>query len=85
MEFPYRDQQHMTYNLIVQELQTQLDDNGHIIKLFKQIIGHCKLPNAVDKQDQYHVLPNGQKVSKRTSNGWDLEIKWSNGQLVGSS
>ena len=79
VEFPNRDQQDVTYNLIVQNLQTQLIEDRHAIKLFKQIIGHCKLPNAINKQDQHQLLPTGWKVSKRTLASWDLEVEWLDG------
>ncbi|KAL7581422.1 hypothetical protein ACA910_022004 [Epithemia clementina (nom. ined.)] len=47
-------------------------------KLFKGIVAHRRLNNAVDKADQYRQVGN-KRVKKKTTAGWEVEIEWREG------
>ena len=73
VKFQDIDQWDVTYKLIVQNLHLKLDDEGNIIKMFKQIINHCKLNNAVTSK----ISSGRQQVGKRYINEllWDRTLK----------
>ena len=78
VEFPDGDQQELTYNNIVQHLYSQVDAEGNQYFLYKDIINHRKTRSAVEKKDQYKKT--GNNISKkRTTAGWELEVKWKDG------
>jgi hypothetical protein len=47
--------------------------------LFKEIFNHQRNKNALDKEDAYRTLSNGSRVPKKSTAGWDFEIKWKDG------
>ena len=45
----------------------------------KEITGHNKQHNAIDKKDGYYKSHNGNLVPKRTTRGWDFCVEWADG------
>ena len=78
VEFQDGEQVDISYNTIAEHLYSQVDADGNQYQIFKEIIGHRKGKNAVDKADQY-TYHNGKKSKKKTTTGWDLEIEWKDG------
>ena len=78
VEFHDGEWKDIGYNILVEHLHSQMDDEGNIYKLFCGIIGHCKKAGAVDKANQYRQVGNKQ-VKKKTLAGWDIEVEWVDG------
>ena len=67
------------YNVVAKHLFSQVDEEGNQYRLFKEIISHRKGPKAIDEADQYRPGRSGNAAKKKTTAGWDLEIKWVDG------
>ena len=48
VEFPDGEQKDIGYNVVAEHLHSEMDDEGHVYKLFRGIIGHRKKAGAVD-------------------------------------
>jgi hypothetical protein len=78
VQFPDGDEKDFAYNILAEHLYSQIDSEGNQHQLFNGIINHRKNSNALDKTDQYRIN-NGKRTKKKTTTGWDLEIKWKDG------
>lgn len=78
IRFPDGDEMDVSYNTIAEHLFSQVDEEGNQYQLFKEIIGHRKNKQAVEKADQYRTK-NGKQAKKQTTAGWDLEVEWADG------
>ena len=68
----------VAYNVIVEHLFSQVDEDGNQYQLFQEIVGHRKTKRAIDKTNQYRST-NGKTTKKQMTAGWDLEVKWADG------
>ena len=68
-----------TANVIAESLYSQIDDQGRQFAIMKEIVGHRKNGDAVDREDGFVVSKNGNQVPKRTTKGWELAIEWKDG------
>jgi hypothetical protein len=66
-------------NVIAENLFSQVDSEGHQYVLMKEISEHRKDKTAVPKSEGWIEMPNGQKVRKRTTRGWQLLVEWKEG------
>jgi hypothetical protein len=78
VEYSDGEQREVLYNILSENLFSQIDKEGNQYRLFKCIVNHRKSQRAVDKANQYCVI-NGQKYMKKTTAGWDLEVEWKHG------
>jgi hypothetical protein len=44
--------------------------------LLHEITDHQKTKDAVPKEDGFIVMPNGRKMQKCTTKGWELLVEW---------
>jgi hypothetical protein len=80
VKFPDGEQKDIAYNMLAGHLYSQVDKDGNQYRLFKEIINHRKKELAVEKSDQYRIDKwSGRSENKKTTTGWDLEVKWKDG------
>ncbi|KAL7570573.1 hypothetical protein ACA910_017625 [Epithemia clementina (nom. ined.)] len=61
-----------TANIIVENIYSQADSEGHYHNVLLEIIDHQANNSAVSKDDGYTVSSNGNRVPKVTTKGWRL-------------
>jgi hypothetical protein len=66
-------------NVIVENLYSQVDDEGHSHLLMKEITDHRKDRTALDQQNGFTMSRNGNRVTKRTTKGWQHLVEWRDG------
>ena len=50
--------------------------------LLHEIVGHRKDGTALSKEDGFQRIGRGgNKIPKRTTKGWQLELEWKNGTI----
>jgi hypothetical protein len=69
----------MFANTIAENIYTQVDAEGRHFVLLNEIVDHQLTSEAVQLQDGFIVMPNGRKMPKRTTKGWELLIEWKDG------
>jgi hypothetical protein len=71
-------------NIIAANLYAQLDEEGRKthISLLKEIVDHWKTKDAIEKQNGFTVAQYGARIPKRTTRGWELCVKWRNGDTT---
>ena len=78
VRFPDGEEKDISYNILAEHLYSQMDSEGNQYRLFNALIGHRKRSSAVSKADGYRIV-NGNKVKKRTTTRWDIEVEWRDG------
>jgi hypothetical protein len=69
----------MFANSIAENIYSQVDDEGRHFVLLKDIVDHRALADAITIQEGFMTMPNGQKVPKQTTKGWELLVEWKDG------
>lgn len=79
VRFPDGDEKDVAYNILAEQLYSQVDEEGNQYHLFQEIVGHRRLKTALDKADQFRINKDGKRIKKKTTSGWDLEVEWKDG------
>ena len=66
-------------NVIAENLYAQVDNEGHMEAMLKEISGHKNGPNAIDKEEGFTRSHNGNQIPIRTTKGWEIEVQWKDG------
>ena len=66
-------------NVLIENLYSQVDDDGYHNNILCSIIGHRKNADALSQEDGWITLPSGSQKRRITTKGWDLEVEWDNG------
>jgi hypothetical protein len=70
-----------TANVIAENIYSQIDAEGRSLAILQEISGHRKRPGVAIENDEAFVESiNGNKVPKRTTKGWDLQVEWKGGE-----
>jgi len=70
-----------TANIIAENIYSQVDGEGRSFAILQEISGHRKEPGvAIDRENGFIVASNGNKVPKRTTKGWSLQVEWKGGE-----
>ena len=69
-----------TANIISENLWNQVDDDGYNYDLMHEIVGHRKDNTAVSIDDGYFITSSGAKRRVITTKGWQLNVRWENGE-----
>ena len=73
-------------NLIAENLFAQVDSEGNRHLYVKEIQGHCKNEDAIEKgDDAFEVLKSGNRIRKRTTKGWEILVEWKDGRSTWTS
>ncbi len=67
-------------NQIAEGIFAQIDDEGKEFALIDEIVDHRTNAKAIRKDDGF-IIHNGRAVPRRTTQGWQLCIKWKDGSL----
>ena len=80
VEFPDGQVKDYAANVIAENMLTQVDSDGFALTMMDGIIDYER-DNAVaiPKSDAYVVTRRGRKRHQRTTVGWKLLVKWSDG------
>jgi hypothetical protein len=78
VKFPDGEMKDAVYNILAENIFSQVDKDGNQYRLLGGIIGNRRNGNAVDKEDQMHISGK-RKVKKKTLSGWALEVEWRDG------
>ena len=68
------DDERYSANVITKNLYARVDDDGHMEAMLKEISGHKKGPNAIDKEEGFTRSHNGNQIPIRTTKGWEIEV-----------
>ena len=71
--------QELTANIIAESMFTQVDSEVHHYQFLQEITDHRKYRSAITISDVMICSRNGNMVSKKTTRGWDLLVKWKGG------
>jgi len=69
----------MTANSIAQNLFAQVDQEGHRLVLLDEIVDHRSSKDALKQADAFVKSHNNTKRRKETTKGWELLIRWKDG------
>lgn len=70
-----------TANIIAENIYSQVDAEGRSFGILHEISGHRKDPGvAISRDNGFTVSSNGNKVPKRTTKGWSLQVEWKGGE-----
>ena len=66
-------------NIIAENLYSQVDDEGRHHLVMSEISDHRKNAKALNVTNGFTISANGNKVPKKTTQGWELLIEWKDG------
>ncbi len=69
----------MTANAIAEHLFSQVDSEGRRLLLIDEIMDHRKSDQAVEIADGFITSANGRRHRRRTTKGWELLVRWKDG------
>ena len=67
-------------NLIAESIWSEVDADGRRQQLMEEIVGFEKGPEALSKEEGYITSGNGQKKKIKTTKGFNLLFRWTDGQ-----
>ena len=81
VEFPDGHSEELQYNYIAENMMSQVDSEGHHYQLLAEISDHYADGTAIKKSNGFIKSSNGNKVPKKTTRGWQLEVEWKDGSV----
>ena len=66
-------------NVIAENLFAQVDSEGRQYVLMKEISDHRKDETAIPISEGWLTMPNGRKVRRKSTQGWQLLVEWKEG------
>jgi hypothetical protein len=66
-------------NQIAEAIYSQVDQEGKQYLILDDILYHQKDRSAINRADGYWTSYNGNKVPKKTTQGWKLCVQWKDG------
>ena len=76
IEFPDGSVDEVKANVIAESMVSECDPEGRHYRLFKEISDHRKDSTALNVAEGSYVTQAGNTVSKKTTKGWYLLVKW---------
>jgi len=77
VQFSNGDLAEYSTNIIVENLMSQVNDDGRTANIFQGIIGHVKTDEAI--AEGWITTSSGQRRKRITTAGWHLLIEWQDG------
>ena len=69
-----------TANIIAKNIYSQVDQEGHSFSILQEITDHKVDPKvALNESNGFYLSANGNKVNKKTTQGWKLLVEWKDG------
>ena len=66
-------------NIIVENIFSQVDEDGYRYQLLDHIMDHKSNGQAVRPEDAFTVSQNGNRVRTQTTKGWFFKVQWKDG------
>ena len=82
VEFPDGHVEELQYNIIAENMMSQVDSEGHHWQLLLEISDHRSNHLAIPKRDGFIRSHNGNLHPKKTTIGWDIEVEWKDGSMT---
>jgi hypothetical protein len=79
VEFPDGSTEAITANMIAENLYAQMDKEGNLYQILKEIVDHEKDHRAVTKDNGWVRSGNGQQKPRITTVGWRFQVEWADG------
>ena len=79
VEFPDGTVRDYGANVIAENLYSQLDPDGYRQQVMDCILEHSSDDTAVAKADKYAITKGGSKRLRKTTIGWKMLIRWTDG------
>ena len=66
-----------TANIIAENIYSQVDQEGRSFSILQEITDHKVDPKvALNESNGFYLSANGNKVNKKTTQGWKLLVEW---------
>jgi hypothetical protein len=79
-EFPDGELKEYAVNILVENMLSQVDHEGHNMMLMRDIIDYKRdEAMAVPMKDKYLTTRSGQRNLRKTTQGWSLLVYWKDG------
>jgi len=69
-------------NLVAENMMAQSDSEGQRQMIFNEITDHHKNQDALSIEEGFTQGFNGNRHCKKTTQGWDISIKWQDGSTL---
>ena len=79
VQFPDGSISQYTTNMIIQDIFSQVDDDGYRYQLLDHIVNYRSDDTAIKCGNEWVVSKNGNKSRKHTTKGWFFEVMWKDG------
>lgn len=79
VEFPDGEIKEFAANILAENMLTQVDSEGHSIRLMENIVDWKKDATAVPMEDKYLITRTDQKKLRKTTQGWEFLVAWKDG------
>ena len=79
VEFTDGTEENYFANVIAENMFSQVDNEGRQFLLMDEIADHRKDASAITADDGFVVSRNGNRVPKKTTQGWELFVNWKGG------
>ena len=81
VEFPDGHTEELQYNIIAENMMSQVDSEGHHYQVLAEISDHASDATAISKKNGFIRSRNGNLHAKKTTQGWNLEVEWKDGSV----
>ena len=81
VEFPDGHTEELQYNIIAENMMSQVDSEGHHWQLLSEISDHRSNHLAITEKNGFIRSHNGNLHPKKTTIGWDIEVEWKDGSV----
>ena len=79
VEFPDGSLKQYSANIIAENILQQVDSAGHHSHTLEAILDARKGKNALGKENSFVIDRNGRRSLRKTTVGWDVQVKWREG------
>ena len=81
VQFPDGHVEELQYNIIAENMMSQVDSEGHHYQLLAEISDHQSNHLAITKKNGFIRSKNGNLHPKMTTRGWSIEVEWKDGSI----
>ena len=81
VQFPDGHVEELQYNIIAENMMSQVDSEGHHYQLLAEISDHRSNHLALTKKNGFIRSKSGNLHPKMTTRGWSIEVEWKDGSV----
>ena len=81
VEFPDGHVEELQYNIIAENMMSQVDSEGHHYQLLAEISDHQSTHLAFTKKNGFICSKYDNLYPKKTTIGWSIEVEWKDGSV----